>query len=546
MAVDVKDTTVRLPEAFLERMRRLLGDEYEAFVLSYEQERVQGLRFNTLKGSLERGLELCKERYGLQQIPWCEEGFYYDRESRPGRHPYHEAGVYYIQEPSAMAVVSLLDPKPGDRVLDLCAAPGGKTTHIAERLCGEGVLVSNEIHPARAKILSQNVERMGITNGIVTNEDSAKLKEHFPEYFTKIVVDAPCSGEGMFRKDEQARNEWSPANVRICADRQREILDNAAAMLQPGGDLVYSTCTFAPDEDEACIAQFLIRHPEFSVVSPEKHPKLEGISEARAEWIREGYELTPELADCPPEIADQVVDTYRIWPHKSEGEGHYLALLHKAGDLAGQENEISTSGRINVADEDVSDWNNGKKKRAAKARKKGASASRFWNEKEGIRVIRECLEEILKDTAEDHLKDRSDDAFNDDSKRKTAENGFMVSCDRLILYGEQIYQVPEGLPPFDGLRVLRPGLHLGTLKKNRLEPSHALALALRPEQVKMTADLPADDPAALSYLNGNTLSVDPKLKGWTLVTVDGYSLGWGKAASGTLKNHYPKGLRIMF
>jgi NOL1/NOP2/sun family putative RNA methylase len=542
MAVDVKDTTVRLPEAFLERMRRLLGDEYEAFVLSYERERVQGLRFNTLKGSLERGLELCKARYGLQQIPWCEEGFYYDRESRPGRHPYHEAGVYYIQEPSAMAVVSLLDPKPGDRVLDLCAAPGGKTTHIAERLCGEGVLVSNEIHPARAKILSQNVERMGITNGIVTNEDSTKLKEHFPEYFTKIVVDAPCSGEGMFRKDEQARNEWSPANVRICADRQREILDNAAAMLQPGGDLVYSTCTFAPDEDETCIAQFLIRHPEFSVVSPEKHPKLEGISGARAEWIREGYEQSPELTDCPSKIADQVADTYRIWPHKSEGEGHYLALLHKAGDGAELEHAAEDFGLKNSASDydlknEIEDTKK-KKNRSAKAKKKGASTSRFWNEKEGIRVVRECMEEILKDTAEDHVKDSL--------KEKAVEDDFTVSYDRLILYGEQIYQVPEGLPPFDGLRVLRPGLHLGTLKKNRLEPSHALALALRPDQVKMTADLPADDPAALSYLNGNTLSVDPELKGWTLVTVDGYSLGWGKAASGTLKNHYPKGLRIMF
>jgi NOL1/NOP2/sun family putative RNA methylase len=500
MAVEDKDMTVRLPEAFLERMRRLLGNEYEAFVQSYGQERVQGLRFNTLKGSLERGLELCKERYGLQQISWCKEGFYYDRESRPGRHPYHEAGVYYIQEPSAMAVVSLLDPKPGDRVLDLCAAPGGKTTHIAERLCGEGVLVSNEIHPARARILSQNVERMGITNGIVTNEDSEKLRAYFPEYFTKIVVDAPCSGEGMFRKDEQARTEWSPENVRICADRQIEILDNAAAMLQPGGDLVYSTCTFAPDEDEACIAQFLIRHPEFSVVSPEKHPKLEGISGARAEWIGETYEHPLELADCPSEIADQLADTYRIWPHKSEGEGHYLALLHKSGAV-----EDPTALEI------VS----------AKKKKKGASASRFWKDKEGIRVTRECIEEILKD-------------------------GFTAAYDRLILYGEQIYQVPEGLPPFDGLRVLRPGLHLGTLKKKRLEPSHALALALRPEQVKMAADLCADDPAAISYLNGNILSVDPKLKGWTLVTVDGYSLGWGKAASGTLKNHYPKGLRIMF
>ena len=202
-----------------------------------------------------------------------------------------------------MAVVSLLDPQPGERVLDLCAAPGGKTTHIASRLCGQGLLVSNEIHPARAKILSQNVERMSIGNGVVTNEDSERLKAYFPEFFDAMVVDAPCSGEGMFRKDEQARAEWSEANVRICAERQQEILDNAAAMLRPGGRMVYSTCTFSPEEDEAGIAAFLDRHPEFSVVKVPEEKRLPGLSAGRAEWSGRTAELAGDLAGSAGDLA---------------------------------------------------------------------------------------------------------------------------------------------------------------------------------------------------------------------------------------------------
>ena len=309
--------TWKLPDAFVMRMRQLLGSECDAFFASYEKERALGLRVNTMKVSAEVFARENQETFSLRPVSWCREGFYYEQESRPGRHPYHEAGVYYIQEPSAMAVVSLLDPKPGERVLDLCAAPGGKTTHIASRLNGKGLLVSNEIHPARAKILSQNVERMGIGNAIVTNEDSGSLAEFFPEFFDCMVVDAPCSGEGMFRKDEQARNEWSEANVRLCAERQQEILDNAAKMLKPGGRMVYSTCTFAPEEDEDGIAAFLERHPEFSVVCLEKDEVPEGLSSGHPEWSR-GH--NPELQN-----------TFRIWPHKSEGEGHYLALLRKNG-----------------------------------------------------------------------------------------------------------------------------------------------------------------------------------------------------------------------
>ena len=209
---------MELPQAFKEKMERLLGAEYTEFLESYEKERKQGLRLNLLKTSREKFEQ--EAPFSLSPIPWTEEGYYYGKEDRPGLHPYHEAGVYYIQEPSAMAVVSLLDPKPGERILDLCAAPGGKTSHIASRLQGRGFLAANEIHPARAKILSQNVERMGIGNCAVFNETPDRLLRHFPEYFDRIVTDAPCSGEGMFRKDEAARGEWSPDNVKLCAERQ--------------------------------------------------------------------------------------------------------------------------------------------------------------------------------------------------------------------------------------------------------------------------------------------------------------------------------------
>ena len=244
----------KLPQRFEERMKQLLGEEYEAFEASYEKDRVQGLRFNGLKSGdgfegLAARLEEEMEGLSLSPVPWVKEGYYYTGTARPGKHPYHEAGLYYIQEPSAMAVVELLDPKPGDAVLDLCAAPGGKSSHIASRLKGQGFLLSNEIHPARAKILSQNMERMGVFNGVVSNEDSSALAQHFPEFFDRIAVDAPCSGEGMFRKDEEAVNQWSEEHVHQCADRQQEILDNGARMLKPGGRLVYSTCTFAPEEN---------------------------------------------------------------------------------------------------------------------------------------------------------------------------------------------------------------------------------------------------------------------------------------------------------
>lgn len=301
---------MNLPAEFEEKMKRLLGGEYGEFLKSYDSDRAMGLRVNRIK--LGRGEEK-RLPFTLRPVPWTEDGYYYDSAERPGRHPYHEAGVYYIQEPSAMAVAAVLEPEPGERVLDLCAAPGGKTSHAASLMAGKGFLLSNEIHPARAKILSQNVERMGLSDCVVTNESSDALARRFPGFFDKIIVDAPCSGEGMFRKEPQAVAQHSPALVARCAALGAEILENAATVLAPGGLLVYSTCTFAPEEDEGQIGHFLALHPEFELLDC-------GVSfGAPGEENRCGEHPFPAGL------------TRRIWPAQG-GEGHFMAKLRKSPD----------------------------------------------------------------------------------------------------------------------------------------------------------------------------------------------------------------------
>ena len=284
-----------LPTEFLERMKGQLGEEYPAFLESLERPRAVALRFNPLKGAAP-ALPFVKD-----PVPWEQQGYYYDPDARPGLHPYHEAGVYYLQEASAMSAVALLDPQPGERVCDLCAAPGGKTTQIAGRMMGEGFLLCNEINPKRAQILSRNIERMGVANSLVTNEHPARLAEKFPGFFDRVLIDAPCSGEGMFRKEEAAVTDWSQQTVEMCARRQAEILHSGAALLKPGGRLVYSTCTFAPEENELCMEQFLANHPEFT-----REP-------VEAPWFTPAGE-----------------GAFRLWPHKLLGEGHFAAVLRKA------------------------------------------------------------------------------------------------------------------------------------------------------------------------------------------------------------------------
>ena len=291
-----------LPVAFLERMKTQLGEEYEDFLRSLERPRAVALRFNPLKG-VQPELPFVQ-----QPVPWEPCGFYYDPQSRPGLHPFHEAGVYYLQEASAMAPVALLDPKPGEWVCDLCAAPGGKTTQIAGRMAGEGFLLCNEINPKRARILSRNIERMGVSNALVTNEHPEKLAQRLEGCFDRVLVDAPCSGEGMFRKEEAAVTDWSQETVEMCARRQQEILHSGARLVRPGGRLVYSTCTFAPEENEQAVAAFLKAHPDFVMEA------------ADAPWFTPSGE-----------------GAFRLWPHKLLGEGHFAAVLRRKGDAEREE-----------------------------------------------------------------------------------------------------------------------------------------------------------------------------------------------------------------
>ncbi len=302
-----------LPEAFLLRMEQHLKDEYPDYVASLDRPRAVALRFNPLKTHAFPALPFVKE-----PVPWAEYGYYYDPDARPGLHVWHEAGLYYLQEASAMAPVTLLDPQPGELVCDLCAAPGGKTTQIAAKMQGQGLLVCNEINPKRARILSRNIERMGVANALVLNHHPSDLERRFAGAFDRILVDAPCSGEGMFRKEEAAVTDWSPETVEMCAHRQQEILSTAAKLLRPGGRMVYSTCTFAPAEDEGAISDFLKAHPDFSI-----------------ECVH-----APALSAGRPDLIEDPVDglehTFRLWPHHQHGEGHFAAVLRKSGD------EIST------------------------------------------------------------------------------------------------------------------------------------------------------------------------------------------------------------
>lgn len=506
-----------LPQEFLKRMERMLGEEYPAFMESYEKEKRQSLRINPIKGETEQIKRQLP--FSLSPVSWECHGFCYDSEDAPGKHPYHEAGVYYIQEPSAMAPVSYLmsDVYEGssgeshpysERILDLCAAPGGKSTQIAgamyeayqKGVWGDaGILVSNEINAARAKILSENVERMGISNGVVTNETPQHLAEIFESYFTRILVDAPCSGEGMFRKNEEACTEWSLKNVQICADRQDEILNCAASMLAPGGKLVYSTCTFAPAENEGSMARFLSRHPEFSI---EQVSLAEGMSEGVPEWAyfkgeeNELPEVT-EQQELPFQETEELRKTVRLFPHKINGEGHYLAVLKKEGSIPKGYQGYCRNGMENGIAE--------KEKRVP-----GKGCLEFY----------EFAEKTLK--AEWLQKQEKESCY--------------------LKFGEQLYLAPKEMPAVKGLKVLRPGLHLGTIKKSRFEPSHALALALKPKDVIHSMDFSAESSCIRDYLSGATFPAEGE-KGWYLITVDGFSAGWGKLAGGMMKNHYPKGLR---
>ena len=427
-----------LPEAFLSRMKAQLGIEYGDFLKSLERPRAVALRFNPLKG------ETPVLPFVGESVPWEPFGWYYDPESRPGLHVFHEAGVYYLQEASAMAPVALLDPQPGERVCDLCAAPGGKSTQIAGRMGGEGFLLCNEWSPKRAKILSRNIERMGVSNALVTNENVENLAKRFAGFFARVLVDAPCSGEGMFRKEEAAVTDWSQETVEMCARRQAEILNSAAKLVRPGGRLVYSTCTFAPEEDEGAVAAFLESHPDFS----------------------------PEILETPWFVPVEN-GGHRMWPHKLLGEGHFAAVLRKN---EGEEGDPPISG--------------------------------------GEKLPKEWL------------------SF-------AKEMGIQLPAGKAVSFGQNLFWAPAEMPDIQKLKVLRPGLELGEVKKGRFEPAHALALWLK--DCANVQSYGADSEEMKAYIHGEVVSSEKK--GWCLVQAGGYSIGWGKGDGRVLKNLYPKGLR---
>lgn len=459
---------MNLPIEFEKKMKAFLGNEWDDFLYSYDNNRFQALRFNTLKvQSPEERMRILKtlKISSDKKVSWANEAYYFDENVRPGKHPYHEMGLYYIQEPSAMSAAALLAPKPGMRVLDMCAAPGGKSTQLATYLGDSGLLVSNEINTQRSRILSQNIERMGIKNAIVTNGDSFVLASHFPGFFNAIQVDAPCSGEGMFRKLPEAIEQWSMENVAICAARQKEILDNAAVMLKPGGTIVYSTCTFSKEENEDVIEYFLERHTDFTLEEME-----------------------------------------RFWPHKVDGEGHFVAKLVRRGSVdTGFKSDRQT-----------------KKIKNNKNRKNETKPALT---KENMKLLSEFLDETISD-----------------------DMAALIKNSRLVMFGEQLYRLPDMEVDIKGLKVQRAGLHIGEFKKQRFEPSHSLALALKLNDAKNVVKLTCDNPQTIGFFNGQSVMLSDEQaaeckKGWALVCVDGYTAGWGKVNGTQVKNHYPKGLR---
>ncbi len=520
----------------------LLGEEeFERFLASYDEPRVYGLRVNT--GKVERAEFLEKSPFHLTAIPWVSDGFYYQEGERPGKHPYYHAGLYYIQEPSAMAPVELLEVKPGERVLDLCAAPGGKSTQIAAKLQGEGVLVVNDIHSDRVKALVKNLELLGVRNAVVLNEKPERMLTAFQGYFDKILIDAPCSGEGMFRKEEEMMGQWERHSVQEFAAMQRELLAQAAVMLAPGGRIVYSTCTFSPEENEAQIAEFLDKHPAFDVVP------IEGFSPGRPDWLREPW---CEADGYSERAKGAVAGTARLWPHKLRGEGHFLAVLGSvgvgasAGASTGASASASASANASASAREGASANASASDRA----REGAGGADFVAAA-GKRSSRPALRGKGRAEAPPSTGVSLEplEAFSGELLRSEP-----FALRRLVCYGEHAYASPAGLPELHGLKVVRPGWYIGALHRGRFEPSHALAMGLRLREAKRALSLASSDERALRYLKGETLEVaeseilrDPEetkaAKGYCLVCIDDHPVGWGKWLDGMLKNEYPPGWR---
>lgn len=474
------DKIKTLPLPFLERMKEMLGDDYNTFLQSYENPRTYGLRINTTKLSCQDFEKLSP--FEIRPIPWISNGYFYDEDSRPARCAFYQAGLYYLQEPSAMTPASRLPIEPGDFVLDLCAAPGGKATALGAALNDTGFLLANDISTSRARALLRNLELFGIKNMLVTDEKPARLAQRFPAFFNKILLDAPCSGEGMFRKEEALARDWTPEKSAELSDIQKDLILKAADMLRPGGMMLYSTCTFSPCEDEEVVAYLLKERSDMELMDM---PGYEGFSEGRPELI--STPISPEAFD-PSSLRKCI----RIFPHKMDGEGHFLALFHKKGDSLPPVFRPAGKG----PDKNTRKW----------------------------------LEEFFAEIGLHTL------------------GGQEFDWNRVEIRKDKVYyQLPFPLD-LRGISFLRNGLYLGDLKKNRFEPSQPLALALHKEDIEATISLSVSDERITRYLKGETLNIEPEeaahKKGWHLLCADGYPIGFGKLVNGILKNKYPAGWRV--
>lgn len=461
----------RLPQKFKEEMKELLGDEYSDFLESYNNPRTNSIRINNLKIGREKfiSLKLFDIDFDKDAVDWSDIGYYIDSDLSPGKNALHDAGAFYIQEPSAMSVVGCTDIKKNEHILDLCAAPGGKSTYILSKLENTGLLVSNEIDSTRIKALGENLERFGAINSIITNTDSKRLLTFFKGYFDKVFIDAPCSGQGMFRKDEYAINDWSESKVEECVSIQKKIIEDGFAMLKDGGMLIYSTCTFTKRENEDIIEEFLTNHS-----------------------------------------SAKFVNSHRIWPHKDRGEGHYCVRIIKMNNPLDLECD-SDDYSINEINDKIKEPKN---RILSKKNKKSRNNS-------DLVLYNEFIEGIIK--------------RNSSFLKK-------VEGHNIIKKGNMIYSVPDIGIDLSGLKMLRSGICLGEIKKNRFEPSHSLASALHTEDVNFYIDFENESKEIKKYILGESIETG-KSRGWILVTVDGVSIGWGKESNGVLKNKYPKGLR---
>lgn len=447
---------MNLPKEYTDAMKELLGEEFDAYLESFCDKRIYGLRVNRLKISTEEFLKIAP--FALTPIPWIDNGFFYEEDAKPAKHPYYFAGLYYLQEPSAMTPANLLPVQEGDFVLDMCAAPGGKSTELAAKLAGTGLLVSNDVSASRAKALLKNIELFGVTNALITSEDSLALRGLFDGFFDKVLIDAPCSGEGMFRKDSKLIKAWEKNGPAYYGAIQREIILDGADMLKPGGSMMYSTCTFSKYEDEETITYLLENRPEMKLVAASGY-----------EGFCHGF--------------DGMEECIRIFPHRMKGEGHFLALLKKDGE-SGMVTRTKPAGREQKLDKELTDF---------------------------LKLVSLPIEPC---------------------------------CIRMV--GERAYLLTDSMPDYYKLHILRAGLLLGEVKKNRFEPSQALAMALKKDEFAQTIDLSCDDVNVMKYLKGETLELsgaDAEKQGWNLVCVDGFPLGWGKLTGSTLKNKYHAGWR---